>query len=132
MDEDDFMGLGNELAQRLFGPQIGQVAPVGKQAKPRGRSSTGVPLLQRVAARRRPVVWQSCLCVLTDGVSPENPQRKGSRLPTSAFSRRISGRDILCLGASSRCSETVMMPAWPLGSAALRLPATLAPEAHIN
>jgi hypothetical protein len=79
------MGLGDELARRLFGRQIGQAAPAGKQAKPRGRSCTGVPLLERVAARRRPAVWRSCLCMRTDGVSLEDPQRKWSRPPASVY-----------------------------------------------
>lgn len=36
------------------------------------------------------------------------------------------------LGYRPPAPETTMMPAWPLGSAALRLPSTLASEARIN
>ncbi|MBB3175499.1 transposase InsO family protein [Endobacter medicaginis] len=36
------------------------------------------------------------------------------------------------LGYRPPAPETVVMPAWPLGSATLRLPARLASEAHIN
>jgi putative transposase len=36
------------------------------------------------------------------------------------------------LGYRPPAPETVMMPAWPLGSAALRLPLRLASDARIN